>query len=142
MEKDQSTPLDDQAHKGFFDQVVQFAVKTAVFVFLVSLGIKWVAPDFRQGVSDRLARFSQELGRDETRLLLSGFLVRNPALHWRLSDFKERQGNLAGAEEDIELALGLLEMNRAEPVVLRRYQERLDGLRRMRQPAAGGQDRK
>lgn len=132
----------DERHNDFFDQIVRFAAKTAVVVIVVSLGVKLAAPAFRQWVDDRVAKITQELGRDQTRLLLRGFLVRNPAVHWKMSEIKEREGDLVGAAEEVELALGLLEMNHADPAVLRRYQERHAGLRRLEKQPAGKRDGK
>ncbi|MBI4985088.1 MAG: hypothetical protein HZC24_07030 [Rhodocyclales bacterium] len=142
MENAKLLHANDERHNDFFDQIVRFAAKTAVVVILVALGVKWVTPELRQGFGDKWAKLAQELGRDQPRLMLTGFLVRNPAVHWKVSEVKEREGDLAGAAEELELAVGLLEMSRADPAVLRRYQDRLAALRHPDKPATGRRSQK
>lgn len=136
---DNTQPPRDDRHNAFFDQMIRFFAKAAIIVFLVSLGFKWVAPDFRQGVNDRLTKLAQEVGRDQTRIVLTGFLVGNPAVYWKLSEMQEQKYEYERAQENMELALGLLEMHGADQEVRRRYGARLEHLRELtRAPARPG----
>jgi len=66
------------------------------------------------GIYNRLA------GLDNVqRIRLLGLLTQNPAVHYKFSVMKGERGNLKGAIEEMELALGLVEPDK------RVYQERL-----------------
>ena len=117
-------------HNTFFDQIVRFSVKAVILVFLISLGLKWVTPGFREALSEKTGKLARELAKDETRIILTGFFVSNPAVHWKISEFRERQFDYKRAQEEMELALGLFELHRGEPEARLRYIRRLEDLKK------------
>lgn len=123
------------------NEYVSFAVKSAIFsavfagVFSVGLIITLgaIVPDaytLKESVSALKDYFRTELQRDKTRIRFTGLVTNNPAVHYKISLLEEEKGNLGGAIEEIELAIGLLEMHSADKSVRDRYARRLDELKR------------
>ena len=138
--KQRSDSASANRHNAFFDEIVSFSVKAAILVFLISLGLKWVTPGFREALGEKAGKLARELARDETRIILTGFFVSNPAVHWKISEFREKQFDYKRAQEEMELALGLFELHRGEPEARLRYIRRLEELKKAaaRHAAANG----
>ena len=117
-------------HNAFFDEIIGFSVKAVILVFLISLGLKWVTPGFRDAIGERTSKLARELARDETRIILTGFFVSNPAVHWKISEFREKQFDYKRAQEEMELALGLFDLHRGDPEARQRYTRRLEELKK------------
>lgn len=64
------------------------------------------------------------------RVRILGLITFNPAVHYKASLLKEKSGNIQGAIEEMELALGLLSMNSADSEVKQSYKNRLAALKK------------
>jgi hypothetical protein len=124
---------------------IGFAVKAAIVTVAVALGLTYVADSILDSVvgSVNLQPLKEKVRtavRDEkTRIRLKGLLTNNPAVHYRVAAIEEAKGNLDAAIEEIDLALGLLELHGADRTAREKYQTRLQELKRKQaaQPAAG-----
>jgi len=66
---------------------------------------------------------------DSRRVRLLGMTTFNPYVFYRVSQIKEQDRDLNGAIEEMELAMGLLNMWSTDAKMKKAYQERLDYLR-------------
>jgi hypothetical protein len=66
--------------------------------------------------------------KDERNKLYALNFVQNPAALYKASEIEERNGKLSNAIRNMELAIGLMEMNGADKQVIKRYNDRLDKL--------------
>jgi hypothetical protein len=57
-------------------------------------------------------------------------LIQNPAAFYRSSEIHEANGRFDKAIRDMDLAIGLLEMNGANQTVIERYTKRISNLRK------------
>lgn len=129
--------------RAWLTRYIDFAVKLVIFTVVVSLGIINIADSiftsFVEMASTQVkaagtqiqpmrTKLRAALSDEKTRLQLKGLLTTNPAVHYRVSLIEERKGNLAAAIEDIELALGLLEMHGADRATKEKYTARLQVL--------------
>jgi len=82
----------------------------------------------------RAASAAHEAGeivkRPNIRFRLIGLSTGNPAVHWKVADIYERDDRLDRAVDEIELAIGLLELHSSPAEVRNRYATRLADLRR------------
>lgn len=126
--------------QAFFVKHGTFITRVAIVTVAVSVGITYVIDSalatFSEALGGYVARSSQNwakvrtaLGDEKTRIRLRGLLTTNPAVHYRISLVEERDGKLANAIEEIELALGLLEMHGASPAIKEKYVTRLRALK-------------
>lgn len=115
---------------------VGFAVKVAIVTVAVALGITYVADTILESVGNTvklqpLKEKVRKAVRDEkTRVRLKGLLTNNPAVHYRVAAIAEAKGQYEAAIEEIELALGLLELHAVDRVTRDKYQSRLADLER------------
>ena len=120
----------DILHRPF----IMFGVKAIIVAILVAIVLDTLIPDF-SGVRDDLSQKSaalkvgvdNALKDDKTKLYALSF-IQNPAALYKVSEIEERNGKLSNAIRDMELAIGLLEMNGADKQVIKRYNDRLDKL--------------
>jgi hypothetical protein len=66
---------------------------------------------------------------DSRRVRLLGMTTFNPYVFYKVSQIKEQDRDLDGAIEEMELAMGLLNMWSTDAKMKKAYQERLDYLR-------------
>ena len=66
---------------------------------------------------------------DSRRVRLLGMTTFNPYVFYRVSQIKEQDRDLNGAIEEMELAMGLLNLWSTDEKMKKAYQERLDYLR-------------
>jgi hypothetical protein len=120
---------------GMVGELVHFTIKSVILTavlcagLVISAGAIVTGLDLRnrsKGVGEWLKSHVQ---RDKTRIRLVGLLTTNPQVHFRVSLIDEEAGNIGKAIDEIELAIGLLELHRAEKSVIDRYQRRLDALK-------------
>lgn len=115
---------------------VGFAVKVVIVTVAVALGITYVADAILESVVStvKLQPLKEKVRnavRDEkTRVRLKGLLTNNPAVHYRVAAIEEAKGRYESAIEEIELALGLLELHVADRATRDKYQSRLQDLKR------------
>ena len=122
-----------------------FMAKVAIVTVAAALGITYVAGAILEAVvntmnTQPLQEKVRKATRDEkTRIRLKGLLTINPAVHYRVAAIEEAKGNLAAAIEEIELALGLLELHAADRATQEKYRMRLQELMRKQaaQPGIG-----
>jgi len=69
------------------------------------------------------------------RIRILGLITYNPAVHYRASLLKEKSGDIRGAVEEMELALGLLSRDSADTEVKQSYKNRLAALKKALNPA-------
>ena len=120
----------DILHRPF----VIFGVKAVIVAILVTIVLDAFIPDF-SGIRDDISQKSvalkagvdNALKDDKTKLYALSF-IQNPAALYKVSEIEERNGKLSNAIRDMELAIGLLEMNGADKQVIKRYNDRLDKL--------------
>lgn len=102
----------------------QFAIRTVIVFVLIIAALNIVLPDF-----SAVAYSVRKAAKDEkTRTLLLSF-IENPAALYRASEIDEKNGKLASAVMEMELAIGLLEMHNANQQVINRYTLRLNKLK-------------
>lgn len=122
-----------------------FMAKVVIVTVAVALGITYVAGAILEAVVNTknlqpLQEKVRKATRDEkTRVRLTGLLTHNPAVHLRVAAIEEAKGNLEAAIEEIELALGLLELHAADRATQEKYRSRLQELKRKQaaQPGSG-----
>ena len=122
-----------------------FVIRAAVVTAIIALGIVYVIDSVVETASEyvdtgavktKLRRIFQD---EKTKVRLKGLFTSNPAVHYRVSLIDEREGRLASAIEEIELAIGLLELHSSDKAVRERYTTRLQELRRKQAAAEAGQ---
>lgn len=115
---------------------IGFAVKVAIVTVAIVLGVTYAVDAILESVVNavKLQPLKEKIrnaARDEkTRIRLKGLLTNNPAVHYRVSVIEEAKGNFEVAIEEIELALGLLEVHAADRATREKYQSRLQELKR------------
>ncbi len=122
-----------------------FMAKVAIVTVAVALGITYVADAILESVVNTmtlqpLMEKVRKAARDEkTRVRLTGLLTHNPAVHYRVAAIEEAKGDLEAAIQEIELALGLLELHAADRAAQEKYRTRLQELKRKQaaQPGSG-----
>lgn len=97
-----------------------FVTKTIIVAVSFAAAISFLLPD-----TDRLKRLETPINKI---YLLS--LVQNPEALYMTSEFWEEEKKYPNAVRDIRLAIGLLEMHHADLTVLKRYNDRLEVLRK------------
>lgn len=119
---------------GRFD-IWPLAIKTIVILVIVGVFLDFVLPDFsrmKMEVNTGLTRFKAQVDKnlkdERTKLYVLSF-VQNPAALQKTSEIAEREGKIESAIRDMELAIGLLEMNNADKAVIKRYYDRVAKLK-------------
>jgi hypothetical protein len=113
-----------------------FVVKAAIVTFCAALGIVYVFDSVVETLGEKMdvrpyaSRIRDALREDRARLRLRGFFTNNPAVHYRISLIEEQQGRLETAVDEIELAVGLLELHSSDRAAKDRYAARLQDLKR------------
>jgi hypothetical protein len=122
-----------------------FMAKVAIVTVAVALGTTYVADAILESLVNTvklqpIKEGIRKAARDEkTRVRLTGLLTHNPAVHYRVAAIEEAKGNLEAAIEEIELAVGLLELHAADRAAQEKYRTRLQELKRKQagQPGSG-----
>ena len=107
------------------DGLLGFTVRAIVVAVVLVGGLAALMPDLR-AVADGIKR---EVRQEHTRLRLMGLLTTNPQVHMRVSYIKENSGDIRGAIDEIDLAIGLLELHSSDKAAKDRYRKRLEDLR-------------
>jgi hypothetical protein len=109
---------------------VVFGVKAVLVTVLIAIVLDSFLPDW-EGLSQKSSALKVGVDnalKDERNKLYALSFVQNPAALHKASEIEERNGKLSNAIRDMELAIGLLEMNGADKQVIKRYNDRLDKL--------------
>lgn len=122
-----------------------FALKVAIVTVAVALGVTYVADAILDSVVNTVnlqpfkEKFRKVVRDEKTRVRLKGLLTNNPAVHYRVSLIDEAKGNYDAAIEEIDLALGLLELHAVDRATREKYLSRLQELKRKQgaQPGSG-----
>lgn len=118
---------------------VGFAVKVAIVTIAVALGLTYVFDSILETVVNTVnavdtrpakAKLRAALKDEKTRVRLKGLLTNNPVVHYRVAAIEEAKGRYEAAIEEIELALGLLELHAVDRATRDKYQSRLQDLKR------------
>lgn len=133
-----------QQHRSYWQLAGRTLIFIAIFLPVMSLGVlvslTTVIPDsfslrddaqwLKDWVRTELNRLQPDpaLQNDAWRLRL-GALSENPENHYRLSFVEEADGNLEKAIDEMDLALGLLELTPQESLQYDRYRQRRDTLK-------------
>ncbi len=136
--------------KMFFSNLFPFFIKTVIIAGVFYLGffiligsisytIKNTVSDSVQiirnekdlMVDDALREFTRRYQMEIYRLRLLGLVTNNPMVHYKASLLKVKSGNIKGAIEEIELALGLLSMGNSDKQVIKEYQDKLAALQKL-----------
>lgn len=117
----------------------RFAIKTAIVTVAISLGVVFIVDSVVDTVMSAFAtvdtgsltsRLQNVLREEKTRLRIKGLITKNPAVHYRVSLVQESEGNLPPAIEEMELAIGLLDLHSTDKSAKERYASRLQELKR------------
>lgn len=119
-DRQMTAEVPSQASPSPFSGLVAFTVRALVVMIVVGIGLAAVLPDAR----DVARVLKRELQREETRIRLTGLLTTNPQVHMRVSHIKEKAGNIRGALDEIELALGLFDVQPSDRQARQRYEVR------------------
>lgn len=109
---------------------VAFGVKAILITALLVIVLDSLLPDW-EGLYQKSSALKVGVDKalsDERNKLYALSFVQNPAALHKASEIEERNGKLSNAIRDMELAIGLLEMNGADKQVIKRYNDRLDKL--------------
>jgi len=115
---------------------VNFTVKVVIATIAISLGLAYVADSIVDSIVNTVdiqpikSKLRKALSEERTRIRLKGLLTTNPAVNYRVSLIEENKGNLEAAIDEIELALGLLELHSADRATKDKYVSRLQELKR------------
>ena len=121
-----------------------FAIKVVIVTIAISLGVIFVIDSIVETITSAMTsvdtqslktRLQNAVREEKTRVRLKGLLTNNPAVHLRVSIMEEEKGNIPTAIEEIELAIGLLELHSADRAAKDRYVARLQELKRKLPPA-------
>ena len=123
--------------KEFLIKVVIVFVAAILFVMYSTYSIKKAATDFvRDEIGSVIVKqldLSSKIDAlrvsDSRRIRLLGMTTFNPAVYYKVSIIKEKEKNLPGAIEEMELGLGLLEMWPDNEKPIKTFQARLDSLK-------------
>ena len=96
-----------------------FVTKVVVVVIAILLVAAYLTPN-----TDRLKRFDTPINK----IFLLSF-IGNPEALYMASEMWEEQKKYDNAVREMRLAIGLLEMHKADPKVLKRYRDRVEALR-------------
>ncbi|MEK7816288.1 MAG: hypothetical protein AAB294_05640 [Pseudomonadota bacterium] len=117
--------------------VVKSAIFSAIFSIMLAIGLAtglvFGLPDaysLKESLVPVKEQIKKELQKDRTRVRLLGLFTTNPYAHYRMSYIEEEAGNIRNAIEEIEFAIGLLELHSPDKSVKERYQNRLGELKR------------
>ena len=105
-----------------FAGLFAFTVRALIVVMVIAIALAALMPDV-PGVVKR------EFRREEVRIRLLGLITSNPAVHMRISHIREQKGDLQGALDELELAIGLFELHAADKRAPERYVTRRDELK-------------
>ena len=112
--------------------VSSFALKLIIALVLLYTFFDILLPDFsdiQNFISSKNKIISAKINEKQNQFYFLG-LVQNPAAFYRSSEIHEANGRLDKAIRDMDLAIGLLEMNGANQTVIERYTNRLSMLRK------------
>jgi len=112
--------------------VSSFALKFIIALVLLYTFFDILLPDFsdiQNFISSKNKIISAKINEKQNQFYFLG-LVQNPAAFYRSSEIHEANGRLDKAIRDMDLAIGLLEMNGANQTVIERYTNRLSMLRK------------
>lgn len=112
--------------------VSSFALKFIIALVLLYTFFDILLPDFsdiQNFISSKNKIISEKINEKQNQFYFLG-LVQNPAAFYRSSEIHEANGRLDKAIRDMDLAIGLLEMNGANQTVIERYTNRLSMLRK------------
>ena len=132
MPQEESTV--DSHQPAFWEKHADFAVKLAILTTAISLGSAYIIDSTMNSIVDTAspirAKLRAVLNDEKTMVRLKGLLTTNPATHYRISVIEENSGNVTAAIEEIELAIGLLELHNADRAAKEKYAMRLQELKR------------
>ena len=124
----------DGGYRAFVIKSVIFsAIFSGTLAVGLALGLILGLPDaysLKESLVPVKEQLKKELQRDRTRVRLLGLFTTNPHAHYRMSYIEEQAGNIKDAIEEIEFAIGLLELHSPDKSVKERYQNRLGELKR------------
>ena len=124
----------DAHQPAFWEKHADFAVKLAILTTAISLGSAYIIDSTMNSIVDTAspirAKLRAALNDEKTMVRLKGLLTTNPATHYRVSVIEENSGNVTAAIEEIELAIGLLEIHNADRAAKEKYAMRLQELKR------------
>jgi hypothetical protein len=141
MPEETAVAASDQQRPG--SSYMGFAVKVVIVTTVVALGLVHVFVSIVEAVVNTVdtqqvrTKLRAALKDEKTRVRLKGLLTNNPAVHYRVATIEEAKGNFEAAIEEIELALGLLELHATDRATQAKYQSRLQELKRKQGPQPG-----
>lgn len=126
---------------GRGEEYLSFAVKslllslifTAIFAIGIGAIIGSIVPDgteVKWRMGEAKEKIIGELKKEKTKIRLKGLFTTNPYVHWKVSLIDQREGNIGDAIDEMELAIGLLELHSAEKSVKQKYEARVRDLQR------------
>ena len=125
-------------------QLKEFLIKAAVVTLAALLVIWYAAYSIEKTavniVSNEIApvlstqldlkgKIDELRNMDSRRIRLLGMTTFNPYVFYKVSQIKEQDRDLEGAIEEMELAMGLLNMWSTDAKMKKAYQARLDSLK-------------
>jgi hypothetical protein len=128
MDKETAAMAADQKITG--SGYLNFIIKVAIVTAIAALGLAFIAESIEDAIPPLKNRVRQALKDPRTQIRLKGFLTTNPAVSYRVSLMEEKDGNLEAAIDEIELAIGLLELHSADRATQDKYTARLMELKR------------
>ena len=117
--------MTDGKIREIITSIVIFAGKLLVFVVVSLVAIEFYLPSLQE----MNAPIKRALANERNKLFLLGF-IQNPAALYKVSEIDEKSGHMDSAKREMELALGLVEIQTSDKQVIKRYYDRLEALKR------------
>jgi len=118
--------------KEFFIKVVIVSLAAVLIIMYATYSAEKAAVNFMRnevaGIMDINRQIDDLRNRESRRIRLLGMTTFNPSVCYKVSLVKEKEGNLPGAIEEMELGLGLLNLWSSDEKLKEYYQARLDSL--------------
>jgi len=112
--------------------VSSFALKLIIALIFLYTFFNILIPDFsdiENFISSKHKIITAKINEKQNQFYFLG-LIQNPAAFYRSSEIHEANGRFDKAIRDMDLAIGLLEMNGANQTVIERYTKRISNLRK------------
>ena len=105
--------------------LVIFTGKLLIFAVVSLATIEFCLPSLQE----MNAPIKKALANERNKLFLLGF-IQNPAALYKVSEIDEKSGHIDSAKREMELAVGLVEIQTSDKQVIKRDYDRLEALKR------------
>jgi hypothetical protein len=109
--------------------IIDFALRVGIVILAITFAISWLVDTYIPDTAKIKEITHKVLVNREAKLRIDGLVSANPRVSYEISVIREQKNDLAGAVDEMIVALGILERAGARPEVMEPYKRRLDALR-------------